>query len=150
MSEPIKPRRLYTKLRASAPSLRTLPEISNPMAAAKAVSKLIGDRAYEVFVVLYLDARNRVFAWEELTEGNLTGVTVVTSSLIRNALLAGAVAIITVHQHPSGNLQPSPEDNLLWEKIRIQARLMDITVHDNLIVTREGFFAETERETMYW
>jgi len=145
-----RPKRLYTKLKVRADELQVGGPISGPHDAARAAERLIGDRAYEVFLVTYQNSQNCIFAYEEFTEGSITGVSVMPSAIIRNALLAGAVSIITYHQHPSGALNPSPQDEALWERIRLQAKLMDITVLDNFIITPEGYYSESDRRVVTW
>lgn len=136
-----KPKRLYVKLRAQAP---VLGPVQSPRDAAEGARRLIGDRAYEVFLAMYLDTRNRVIGYDEFTEGSLSAVSVATNSVVRNALLVGALGIITAHQHPSGHLEPSPDDLTLWERLRRQCELMQIQLLDNLIVTQDGYYSEME------
>jgi len=143
---PEKTKRLYTKLRSSAPHLPAF-VISSPRDAVQAIRKLIDDRAYEVFVAIYLDAKNRVISFEEFSSGGLANVDVNTTSIIRNAMLSGAIGIITAHQHPSGDTKPSPADLGLWQQLHSQARLMGLTVLDNLVVTKTGYYSESENES---
>ncbi len=55
-----------------------------------------------------------------------------------------ASAIILGHNHPSGNLRPSSQDDALTRKIKEAAALLDITVHDHIIVTPSGFYSYAE------
>ena len=61
--------------------------------------------------------------------------------IIQAALLANASAIIIAHNHPSGNLRPSIEDNRLTKRVAEAAKLFDIAVLDHLIVTSESFYS---------
>jgi DNA repair protein RadC len=124
--------------------------ITSPSQAALSAQKLIGDNAYETFLVTYQNAQNCIFAYEEFTQGSMTGVGIVPGSVIRSALLSGAVSLITYHQHPSGSLQPSAEDRQLWSKLGEMATMMDIKVLDNFILTSEGYFSETEGSPSGW
>lgn len=130
----------------------TIPAVAleSPNDAAIAAVGHIGDLAYEVFLVLYLDVANIVIGYEDLTADDATGVQVNTASLVRNALLSGAVGIITAHQHPSGVFRPSSADYALWANIREQAKVMGITVLDNFVVTRTGFFSQREGAYHHW
>jgi DNA repair protein RadC len=118
--------------------------VLSPNDAAQAALDLIGDNAYEVFLILYLDVRNVIIGYEELTEGSISGVSVNSSSVVRNALLAGAPAVVTVHNHPSGALDPSLEDRQLWARLKSELTALGITLLDNLIVGGSGFFSESE------
>lgn len=144
-----KPKKLYVKLKAGTSDLPPLPPLKSPTDAVLAARKVIGDRAYEIFLVLYVNTKNCVFAYEEFTEGSMSGVTVHTSTIVRNAVLTGARAIITFHQHPSGDPAPSDDDFQLWNKLRRQAEVMDLVVLDNFVVTGDpfdGYYSESENE----
>ena len=144
-----KPRKMTVKWERTGAKLPPL-KVRDPRSAAYAAAKLIGDNAYEVFLVMYLNSDNCVIGYEELTEDSLAGVSVNTASLVRNALLAGAFGIITAHQHPSGSLTPSRDDQVLWKRLRQQAELMQIPVLDNLIVTEDGYYTEQEEVESSW
>lgn len=124
--------------------------VTGPDKAAEAAVRLIGARAYEVFLIMYLDTRNKVFAYEELTQNSIAEVTVDTASVVRNAVLAGAQGMITAHQHPSGSLEPSDPDRQLWRRLRDQADLMQIRLLDNLVITKDGYFSEGEMAATEW
>ncbi|MDP2607259.1 MAG: JAB domain-containing protein [Deltaproteobacteria bacterium] len=139
-----KPKKLYVKLKAATSELPPLPPINTPSAVIGAAQKVIGDNAYETFLVLYLNNQNNVFAYEEFTDGGLSSVTVHPSTVIRNAVIIGARAIITVHQHPSGINTPSDDDLRLWKKLKEQADFMDLALLDNFIITDSGYYSEME------
>ena len=80
----------------------------------------------------------------------MSGVSVVPASLIRNALLAGARALITIHQHPSGHLLPSDDDLRLWSKLSEQAKMMDIVVLDDFILAESGYYSRMEGTATSW
>lgn len=143
-----KPKRLVVERQGTGiKGLEAIPPFDGPTDAATAAAKLIGRRAYEVFLVMYLNVKNCVIGYEEFTDGSPDSVTIMSSGLIRNALLSGARAIITVHQHPSGDPTPSSDDMRLWERILRQAELMEILVLDNLIVTNDRYYSEREGAT---
>jgi len=123
-----------------------LPEItvSSPSEAAGAIGKLIGDNLYEQFVVLYLGAQNNVIGYDRYSEGGLATVSVQTSAIVRNALLVGALGVVTVHQHPSGDPTPSQADKELWKKLSRQLHEMDLLPLDNLVVTGAGYYSQSE------
>lgn len=136
-----KPSRLEVKRIKTGAKLPPL-TVSSSDTAARAAAKLIGDRAYEVFLVLYLNAANCVIGYEELTEDSFSSVSVNPGSLMRNAMLAGASAILTVHQHPAGSAMPSDADRSLWERLNAQGKLMGVPVLDNLTIAEGEFFSE--------
>ncbi|MNS78164.1 hypothetical protein D3C72_1117670 [compost metagenome] len=94
--------------------------------------------AREQFRVLYLDKRNILMRDEHRAEGTTDHAPVYVREVLRRALELSASAMILVHNHPSGDPQPSRADIEMTRKIIDAARVFDIQVHDHLIVGREG------------
>lgn len=95
----------------------------------------------ETFIVLYLNKASQVLGYSIISEGGTASVSVDVKLIIQAALLANASAIIIAHNHPSGNLRPSIEDNRLTKRVAEAAKLFDIAVLDHLIVTSESFYS---------
>ena len=92
------------------------------------------DKKREQFKVLFLDAKNRVLGIQTLFEGTLTSSSVYPREVVRAALDHHAAALIFAHNHPSGDPQPSPEDTALTKKLIAACRLVDLTVHEHIII----------------
>ncbi len=107
----------------------------------------LSDRATEVFLVLYVSVRNAVIGFTEFTSGSVSGVEVHPAGIMRDALLVGAAAMVTVHNHPSGDATPSAEDRELWKRLREVGLIMGVPVVDNLVVGDGQFFSEEEGRT---
>lgn len=88
----------------------------------------------EVFRVLLLDRKNRLIRDRVMTRGSIDHVPVYVSEVLRSALVLDACAIIMCHNHPSGDPEPSQSDIDLTRKIVAACRVMEITVHDHIIV----------------
>ncbi|TNE33290.1 MAG: JAB domain-containing protein [Alphaproteobacteria bacterium] len=88
--------------------------------------------------VLYLDTRNRLIDDHHVGDGSIDEATIHPREVIRRAMDVGASALILVHNHPSGNAEPSRADIQITQKIAEAGRLLGITVHDHVIVGREG------------
>jgi DNA repair protein RadC len=99
------------------------------------------DKNEEAFKAVYLDAKNRVIAAETLFRGTLTSSAVYPREVIRAALENRAAALIFAHNHPSGDLEPSPEDIAITRKLVFACRTMGITVHEHLIIGNSGYFS---------
>lgn len=102
---------------------------------------LRADLAYaprEQFRVLYLDRRNILMKDEWRADGTVDHAPVYPREVVRRALELSACALILVHNHPSGDPSPSPADIEMTRQIVDAARLFDLTVHDHVIVGREG------------
>ena len=92
----------------------------------------------EIFVVLHLDARNRVVAHEITSIGSQTASLVHPREVFKSAVLKGANSIILAHNHPSGDPAPSKEDIDLTHRLAEAGGLMGIQVLDHIVVTPPG------------
>lgn len=88
--------------------------------------------------VLYLDARNRLIDDHHASEGSIDEAAIHPREVIRKAMDVGASALILVHNHPSGNPEPSRADIQITQRIAEAGRLLGVTVHDHVIIGREG------------
>lgn len=95
----------------------------------------------EEFKILLLNTANKVLGIFEVSKGGVAGTVADPKLIFMAALKANASAIILSHNHPSGNLQPSPQDLSLTKKIVEGGRLLDIRVLDHLIITMEGYYS---------
>jgi DNA repair protein RadC len=94
----------------------------------------------EKFVAMYLNRANRVLGVYELSNGGISGTVVDIRLLLSVALKTAASGIILCHNHPSGNLQPSTQDEEITKKIIAASKLLDITILDHMIVSPENSF----------
>ncbi len=88
--------------------------------------------------VLYLDARNRLIVDHHVGDGSVDEAAIHPREVVRKALDVGATALILVHNHPSGNPEPSRADIDITRRIAEAGRLLGIVVHDHVIIGREG------------
>ncbi len=89
---------------------------------------------HEVFMVVFLDAAHAVIDTEILSEGTVTVNTVYPRELIKSALSHNASALIIAHNHPSGSLKPSRQDEKLTKTLYLTCSFMQINLLDHLIV----------------
>ncbi|HKA24279.1 MAG TPA: DNA repair protein RadC [Candidatus Eisenbacteria bacterium] len=99
----------------------------------------------ERFVGLYLDARHRVMRRHTVSVGTLTASLVHPREVFAPAIRARAAALVVVHNHPSGDPEPSPEDCALTERLREGAKLLGVDLLDHVVVARGGFVSFRER-----
>lgn len=95
----------------------------------------------EEFKVLLLNRAHKVLGIYSLSKGGLTGTVVDPRLVFVVALKTGATSIILAHNHPSGNLKPSMQDQSLTKKMVEAGKVLDIQVLDHLIVTQEGYYS---------
>lgn len=114
------------------PILSTWPAVLDYIRAAQ------GFENREIFRILFLDKRNHLIADEIQGTGTVDHTPVYIREVVKRALELSATAIILVHNHPSGNPAPSRADIKMTRLVAEAAKPLGITVHDHIIVGREG------------
>ncbi len=107
---------------------------------------LIGTRSHEVFVCLYLDARNCLICSKEEAEGSLTHTAIYPQKIVRRALLLNAVGLIVAHNHPSGKAEPSPSDLHLTKQLKAALALFDIQLLDHFVIASNSIMSFVEHD----
>ncbi len=95
----------------------------------------------EYFKLVLLNRANKVLGITTISEGGIDGTVVDVRLIMQTALLAHSSSIILAHNHPSGQLKPSPQDDRITKKIKEAAKLMDIRIQDHLIVTGDNYYS---------
>ncbi|MCK4910679.1 MAG: DNA repair protein RadC [Thermodesulfovibrionales bacterium] len=99
----------------------------------------------ERFLAVFLNSSNEVIADEVIQEGTVNQSVVYPRKVMERALHHGATALIFVHNHPGGACRPSKDDKLITAELVRVAKGLQITVHDHLIVCRDGYYSFRER-----
>jgi DNA repair protein RadC len=122
------------------------PQIGSPADAANLVLTEMGLLEQEQLRLMLLDTKNRVLEVPTVYVGNLNTSLIRVGELFRYALRANNCAgMIVIHNHPSGDPTPSPEDIRVTERIVEAGELMDVEVMDHLIIGRRRFVSLKER-----
>jgi DNA repair protein RadC len=130
---------LYLKEKA-----RDKPQITCTTELLNYCKTYMGGLKDEQFCVIYLDAQNKMTDIETIQEGIVNQAVVYPRKVLENALKQKASAIIMVHNHPSGHVKPSDADIRLTKTIQETARILDIIVHDHIIIGENRFFSFRE------
>lgn len=96
---------------------------------------VLADLPHEEFWVLLLNKSNRIIERIKVSQGGVGGTVVDPKLVLKHAVERLASAVIVIHNHPSGNPQPSDKDIALTEKLKNAAQLFDITLLDHVIIT---------------
>ena len=99
------------------------------------------DLAHEESHLLLLNQRLSIINSRLISRGGITGTVVDIRMILKEALMANATNIALAHNHPSGNLKPSREDDHLTERLKKAAQTMDIKLIDHVIVTDKGYYS---------
>lgn len=102
----------------------------------------------EEFKVILMNRHNRVLGLYELSTGGVTGTVADPKLIFMAALKANACTIIVAHNHPSGDPQPSMADKNLTRKVKQAGQLLDISVHDHIVVTRHFYYSFADNGLM--
>jgi DNA repair protein RadC len=98
-------------------------------------------KKHEVFAVIFLNRSNKINHFEIVSEGGITGTVADPRIILKKALSHDAVSLVLCHNHPSGSVKPSRQDEDLTHKIKEAAKFFDIQVLDHIIVSEEGYYS---------
>ncbi len=139
--------------RASIAALKIVPQAAERLAREEAMAgdvisswdKLLAycrltmaHQPVEQFRLLFLDKRNRLIADEVQQQGTIDHTPVYTREVVKRALELGAAALILVHNHPSGEAEPSAADIAMTEELVSASEKLGIVIHDHLVIGRAG------------
>lgn len=96
---------------------------------------------YESFKIILLNSGNRVLGVVEISRGGISGTVVDPKLIFAAALKSNSTSIILGHNHPSGNLKPSAQDEKLTRRLVEVGKLLDLPILDHIIVTSEGYYS---------
>lgn len=108
--------------------------LSSPATVRDFLRLHFAGQQHETFVVLFLDAQNRLIEAQQLFRGTLTQTSVYPREVVKEALKQNAAAVILAHNHPSGIAEPSRADEILTSSLKQALSLVDVRVLDHFIV----------------
>ena len=125
--------------------MRSGTPLSSPSAVRDYLLLTLSGKEHEVFVVIFLDAQNRVLAADEMFRGTLTQTSVYPREIVKAALRHNAAAVIFAHPHPSGVAEPSRADELLTQTLQRALALVDVNVLDHFVIAGASALSFAER-----
>jgi DNA repair protein RadC len=131
--------------RALSEQMQLRDVLSSPKQVRDYLMLKLGALPREVFMVIMVDAQNRVLAQEILFEGTLTQTSVYPREVVKRALHHNAASVILAHNHPSGIAEPSKADETLTQSLKQALALMDVRVMDHFIVAGNSTLSFVER-----
>ena len=112
--------------------------LTSPLEVFSHLQTLLADYEHEVFALLMLDSKHKVLGFHELFRGTLDGASVYPREVVKIALQCNAAAMILVHNHPSGDPEPSEADRVLTQKLKEALSLVGVRTLDHIVVGRGG------------
>ncbi len=131
-----------------AEKMRNKDVLSSPQAVLDFARVKLAGLPHEAFMVIFLNAKNKVLDYKVLQEGTVDRAVIYPRRMVEEALAHHAAGIILVHNHPSGDSEPSPEDKQLTRSLTEAARTIDLRVLDHIIVGKEGYCSFLESRLM--
>ncbi len=119
--------------------------LTSPKEVFSHLQALLAGYEHEVFALLMLDSRHRMIAFEEVFRGTLDGASVYPREVVKVALEHNAAAMVLVHNHPSGDPEPSQADRHLTHKLRDALNLVGVRTLDHVVVGHEGCVSLAEQ-----
>lgn len=123
--------------------------IDDPGVAAAVLSNDLMWQSQERFAVLLLDVKHRLMGTQVISIGTATETLAHPRDIFREVIRQGAVRVIVAHNHPSGNVEPSPEDLALTRQLLAGAEVLGIPLLDHLILGN-GNYCSLRQTTTLW
>ncbi|MCB9206192.1 MAG: DNA repair protein RadC [Ignavibacteriales bacterium] len=120
-------------------------KITSPQDVAEIFIPLLRDEIKEKFIVVCLNSSNQIIKFETISIGNLNSSIVHPREVFKVAIDNNSANIFLVHNHPSGNLEPSREDIQITKKLVDAGNIFDIKILDHLIIGGEAYTSFVER-----
>lgn len=109
--------------------------MGSPLATQQYLRLRFANLEHEVFAILHLDNRHALIECQELFRGTIDGASVYPREVVKEVLSRNTASVILVHNHPSGNPEPSQADQFITKRLKEALALIDVRVLDHLIVT---------------
>ena len=109
---------------------------------------ILSDLNIEEFHVALLNQRNKLIKSVKISQGGISATSVDVRLIFKAALDFYATRILLIHNHPSGNLSPSIQDDEITSRIVALGKLIEINVLDHLIITNNGYFSYADKNLL--
>lgn len=119
----------------------TKPDLGSSLAIYNYLMPQLADLKVEQAHAIFMNQNFRLIKSVKLSEGGITETSVDIRILMREAVLSGATIMAFVHNHPSGNTQPSKADDMLTQQIAKASQIMRIFFMDHVIITDGSFYS---------
>jgi len=122
--------------------------VSSPKEVADFLMPRLRDLKKEIFKILLLDSRNNILDIIEIDEGSVDQAAPQIREIILKAIQNFAVSVIAVHNHPSGNPEPSEEDVIFTQELKKAGEAVQLNVLDHVIIGDNNFYSFTDEKRL--
>ncbi len=120
-------------------------KITSPQDVAEMFIPLLKDELKEKFLLICLNSANKIIKFETISIGNLNSSIVHPREIFKAAIENSSASVILMHNHPSGNPEPSTEDINITKKLVESGKMLDIPVFDHIIIAGNSYTSFVER-----
>lgn len=119
--------------------------IKDPQGVVKAIQSSIKDKAKEHFKLILLNTRNKIIGISTISIGSLSASIVHPREVFKDAIMHSANAVVLVHNHPSGDTEPSEDDLKITKRLAEAGKILGIEVLDHIIIGKDNYFSFKEK-----
>lgn len=123
-------------------------KITSPNDIAEIFIPLLKDEVKEVFIVVCLNSSNKIIKFEKISVGNLNSSVVHPREVFKVAIENNSASIVLIHNHPSGNIEPSNEDIRVTKSMVEAGKIMEIQIIDHIIIAGNNFTSMVEKRVI--
>jgi DNA repair protein RadC len=120
-------------------------KVTSPQEIAEIFIPMLRDDTKERFIVVCMNSSNKIIKYETISIGNLNSSIVHPREIFKVAIDCSSASIILIHNHPSGNPEPSNEDIRITKKVVESGKILDIPVFDHLIIAGDTYTSFVEK-----
>lgn len=124
----------------------TQPQIRSSLDIYNLMHPILSDLHHEEVWVILLNRANKVLKKIQISKGGISGTVIDIRLIIKESINSLATAIVLCHNHPSGNPQPSNDDDTITLKLKQAGQIMDITLLDHVIVCENEYYSYLDRK----
>lgn len=109
---------------------------------------LLADLRHEETWIILLNNSNHVIKKQQISKGGVNSTIVDVQTIMKEAINASATRMILSHNHPSGNTEPSTEDNTITLKLKKAGEIMDVELLDHIIISETGYYSYKDHDRL--
>jgi DNA repair protein RadC len=134
--------------RRKSENSHVLPQIKSSEDIYNILGPVLSDLRHEETWLLLMNRANRVIRKYQVSKGGISGTVVDVRMIMKEAIDSLASAMILCHNHPSGNITPSSDDDVITYKLQEAGRIMDIQLLDHIIIGDKGYYSYCDKERL--
>ena len=127
-----------------APTIYTSKKVNNPQRAIEVLGEITKTFDREHFIVVNLTAKCAVINFNVVSIGGLSNAEAAPANVFKSAILSNAARVLLLHNHPSGNVDPSESDILVTQRLALAGEILGIQVEDHVILANNEYYSMRE------